>query len=156
LRVAQGANTDIIKSSNANGVTAFGEHTGVSAIKVGAMVVPTGADGTVWIHLTPREPRRFVPAWKILDGSVDPGLVKGNIVLVGTTAEGLTGGHRRASWLSDFTPAAPHTWICGDLSHYAKKQAIAEIFRRSSTAFKGGAPSRGLVGIRAKVSLPRW
>jgi adenylate cyclase len=89
LRVAQGASTYIVKSSNANGVTAFGEHTGVSLLKVGAIVVPTSADGTVWIHFTPHEPGRFVPAWKVLDGSVDPALIKGHVVLVGTTAEGL-------------------------------------------------------------------
>ena len=89
LRVAQGAQTDIVKSSGASGVVSFGQHTGISSIKVGALVVPTGADGTVWIHFTPHEPRRFVPAAKILDGSVDPSLIKGNIILVGTTAEGL-------------------------------------------------------------------
>ncbi len=89
LRVAQGARTYVVKSTGANGVTAFGEHAGVSSIKVGRVVVPTGADGTVWIHFTPHQPARFVPAWKILDGSVDPELIKGNIVVVGTTAEGL-------------------------------------------------------------------
>ena len=89
LRVAQGASTYVVKSTGANGVTAFGEHAGVSSIKIGRVVVPTGADGTVWVHFTPHEPERFVPAWKILDGSVDPELIKGNIVLVGTTAEGL-------------------------------------------------------------------
>jgi len=48
-----------------------------------------GADGTVWIHYTPHEPDRFVSAAKLLDGKVDPDLIKSNIVLVGTTAEGL-------------------------------------------------------------------
>ena len=89
LRVAQGARTYVVKSTGANGVTAFGEHAGINSIKIGRIVVPTGADGTVWVHFTPHEPARFVPAWKILDGSVDPELIKGNIVLVGTTAEGL-------------------------------------------------------------------
>jgi adenylate cyclase len=89
LRVAQGARTYVVKSTGANGVTAFGEHTGVSSIKIGRVVVPTSADGTVWLHFTPHEPDRFVPAWKILDGSADPDLIKGNIVLVGTTALGL-------------------------------------------------------------------
>jgi adenylate cyclase len=89
LRVAQGARSYIIKSTGANGVTAFGEQAGLNAIKVGRVVVPTGPDGTVWVHFTPHEPDRFVPAWKILDGSVDPNLIKGNIVVIGTTAEGL-------------------------------------------------------------------
>jgi adenylate cyclase len=89
LRVAQGARTYVVKSTGANGVTAFGEHAGINSIKIGRIVVPTGTDGTVWVHFTPHEPARFVPAWKILDGSADPELIKGNIVLVGTTAEGL-------------------------------------------------------------------
>ena len=89
LRVAQGARTYVVKSTGASGVTAFGEHAGVSSIKIGRIVVPTSADGTVWVHFTPHQPERFVPAWKILDGSADPELLKGNIVLVGTTAEGL-------------------------------------------------------------------
>ena len=89
LRVAQGARTYVVKSTGASGVTGFGEHAGVSSIKIGRIVVPTSADGTVWVHFTPHQPERFVPAWKILDGSADPELIKGNIVLVGTTAEGL-------------------------------------------------------------------
>ena len=89
LRVAQGARTYVVKSTGGSGVTAFGEHSGVSSIKIGRIVVPTGADGTVWLHFTPHQPERFVPAWKILDGSADPELIKDNIILVGTTAEGL-------------------------------------------------------------------
>jgi adenylate cyclase len=89
LRVAQGARTYVIKSTGASGVTAFGEHAGVSSIKIGRVVVPTSADGTVWVHFTPHQPERFVPASKILDGTADPDLIKDNIVLVGTTAEGL-------------------------------------------------------------------
>ncbi len=89
LRVAQGARSYVIKSTGANGATAFGEHAGLNAVKVGNIVVPTGPDGTVWLHLTPHQPERFVPAWKILDGSVDPELIKDNVVVIGTTAEGL-------------------------------------------------------------------
>jgi adenylate cyclase len=89
LRVAQGAHGYIVKSTGASGVTSFGEHAGLNAIKVGRVVVPTGSDGTVWIHYTPHEPNRFVSAAKILDGKVDPALIKDNIVVIGTTAEGL-------------------------------------------------------------------
>jgi adenylate cyclase len=89
LRVAQNARTYIVKSAGASGVNAFGEHTGITAIKIGNITVPTGHDGTVWIHATPHKPERFVPAWKILDGSADPDLIRDNAVIVGTTAEGL-------------------------------------------------------------------
>lgn len=89
LRVAQGAHGYVVKSTGASGVVAFGAHAGLDAIKVGKIIVPTGADGTVWIHYTPHEPSRFVSAQRVLDGNVDPDLIKGNIVLIGTTAEGL-------------------------------------------------------------------
>src|SRR5438105_10074905 len=67
----------------------FGEHTGLNAIKVGNVVVPTDAEGKVWLHFTPHQPERFVSASKILDGTADPELIKDNIVVIGTTAEGL-------------------------------------------------------------------
>jgi len=86
LRVAQGAHGYIVKATGASGVASFGAHAGLNAIKVGNIVVPTGADG---IHYTPHEPSRFVPAASILDDKVDPALIKGNIVIVSTTAEGL-------------------------------------------------------------------
>jgi adenylate cyclase len=89
LRVAQNARTYVVKSTGASGVSAFGEHTGIVAIKTGNITVPTGHDGTVWLHSTPHIPERFVPAWKILDRSAEPGLIKDNAVLIGTTAEGL-------------------------------------------------------------------
>ena len=89
LRVAQGAHGYVIRSTGASGVIGFGVKAGLNAIKVGRIVVPTGSDGTVWIHYTPHEPARFVSAAKLLDGKVDPDLIKGNIVLIGTTASGL-------------------------------------------------------------------
>src|SRR5712691_8032216 len=89
LRVAQGARTYVVKSTGASGVTGFGVHAGVSSIKIGRIVVPTSADGTVWVHFTPHQPERFVPAWKILDGSADPELINVFFVDAATTAEGL-------------------------------------------------------------------
>jgi adenylate cyclase len=89
LRVAQGAPSYTVKSTGASGVMSFGEHTGLDAIKVGRIVVPTNSDGAVWIHYTPHEPSRFVSAAQVLYGRVDPDLIKGNIVFIGTTADGL-------------------------------------------------------------------
>ena len=43
LRVAQGETTYVLRSSNASGETAFGQHTGVNAVKVGAIEIDTGA-----------------------------------------------------------------------------------------------------------------
>ena len=50
LRVAIGASTYQIKSSNASGETAFGEETGINHVKLGNLIIPTNPDGSVWIH----------------------------------------------------------------------------------------------------------
>jgi adenylate cyclase len=89
LRVAQGASTLIVRSSNASGETAFGAQTGVNTIKVGNLEIPTDAQGALRVHATRSEPRRFIPAWKLLADDVARGEVEGRIVLVGTTAAGL-------------------------------------------------------------------
>ena len=41
LRVAQGAATNVVKSSGASAVPAFGEHTGVSVVRIGEFEIPT-------------------------------------------------------------------------------------------------------------------
>jgi adenylate cyclase len=89
LRVAQGASTYVVKSSGASGVAGFGSHTGVSAIKIGAVAVPTDGNGRISVHYTRRVPERTVPAWQVLDGSAPADAVAGMIVLVGTSAAGL-------------------------------------------------------------------
>ena len=89
LRVAQGASTLIVRSSNASGETAFGAQTGVNTIKVGNLEIPTDAQGALRVHATRSEPRRFIPAWKLLADDVERGEIEGRIVLVGTTAAAL-------------------------------------------------------------------
>src|SRR5262249_7273521 len=74
LRVAQGAPGYIVKSTGASGIVSFGEHAGLNAIRVGQIVVPTGEDGTVWMHFTPHQPERLLPTWKIPGGTADPAL----------------------------------------------------------------------------------
>ncbi len=89
LRVAQGAGTYVLKSSNASGETAYGQQTGLNHIKVGAMEVPTDADGGIWLRFRPSNRASFIPAWKVLAGEDDPEEVSGRIILVGTSAPGL-------------------------------------------------------------------
>lgn len=89
LRVAQRASTYVLKSSNASGETAFGEHTGVVAARIGAFEIATGGDGTVRVHFSGSQPRRHIPAWKVFDGSVDPAEIAGRIILVGSGASAL-------------------------------------------------------------------
>jgi adenylate cyclase len=89
MRVAQGAATNIIKSSGASGVLSFGEKTGIHMVRIGQFEIPTDAAGRMWIRFTPHEPRRYIPAWHVLNGNFDPSRVAGQIVLIGTSASGL-------------------------------------------------------------------
>ncbi len=89
LRVVQQAGSYVLKGSNASGETAFGQQTGLNHIRVGAIEIPTDADGGIWIHFRPHDPRAYVPAWKVLAGEADPDTFAGRIVLIGTSAPGL-------------------------------------------------------------------
>lgn len=89
LRVGTGATTALIRSSGASGLTAFGQTTGVEQVRVGETVLPAGPDGQLWINYARSDPRRFVSAWKILDGSFDRADIAGRYVFIGASATGL-------------------------------------------------------------------
>jgi adenylate cyclase len=101
LRVAQGASTYIVKSTNASGETAFGGSLGVTAIKVGDISVPTQPATDVRVYFAKSDQRRSIPAWKIFDQGADLSDLAGKIVIVGASA----------SLLSDVvaTPLNPST-----------------------------------------------
>lgn len=91
LRVAQGAESVVIKTSDSSGE--FGGSGDVISVKVGQFEVPTTPAGELWMHYTAPVPGRVVPAWKILTGSLSPDdmarLFNGQIVFVGAGAIGL-------------------------------------------------------------------
>ncbi|MBN8997979.1 MAG: adenylate/guanylate cyclase domain-containing protein [Rhizobiales bacterium] len=89
LRVAQGAGSYLLKSSNASGEEAFGALTGLNHVRIGDVVVPTDAEGAIWLRFRPSDPGSFIPAKDVLDGSMAADAVAGRIVLVGTSAAGL-------------------------------------------------------------------
>jgi adenylate cyclase len=89
LRVAQGAGSYLIKSSNASGETAFGAASGINHVRIGSLAVPTDPDGALWLHYRASNPASFIPAWKVLQGKVEGKAIRGNIILVGTSAAGL-------------------------------------------------------------------
>lgn len=89
LRIAQGASTIIVKASGASGEEAFGTKTGLVAVRVGQVEVPTDGSGQLWIRFTHSDPRRFVSAADLLDGKVEPSQIEGRIILLGTSAAGL-------------------------------------------------------------------
>lgn len=90
IRVATGGKAYSVKTAGASGETSFGTSTGIAQLRIGTeFTVPTSPRGEIWVWYTPPVPDRYVPAWTVRDGSVDPQKIEGNIVLVGTTASGL-------------------------------------------------------------------
>lgn len=82
LRVGVGAKNVILRAAEA-------EKTGLSGVQIGEFTVPTTGQGEMWIHYTPTVEQRTVPVWQVLEGKVDPRLLDGHLVLVGTSAQGL-------------------------------------------------------------------
>ena len=92
LRVAQGAGSILIRSSDASGEMG-GAPGRVVAIKVGQFEIPTTDAGGLWLHYTKPVAARTIPAWKIIEGALSPAeleqAVSGRIVFVGAGAIGL-------------------------------------------------------------------
>ena len=89
LRVAIGASTYQIKSSNASGELAFGESTGINNVKLGNVIIPTNSNGYLWLHSTFKENLNIIPAFEVVNNTYDKEFFAGKIVLVGTSASGL-------------------------------------------------------------------
>jgi adenylate cyclase len=93
LRVAQGAGSYVLRASGGGGQTAFGEKSGLNAVKIGAFTMPTDAAGQLLLHFTPRMAERTLSARDVLspgfEGSPMASRVDGALVLVGTSAAGL-------------------------------------------------------------------
>ncbi|EFL87843.1 CHASE2 domain-containing protein [Ahrensia sp. R2A130] len=95
LRVVQGAGAFILKASDASGETAGGE-TDLVAVKVGALEVPTDADGaiTIWHSSPDVKPtitmrQLLYPDENDLSDDALEKAVANHIVLIGTSAAGL-------------------------------------------------------------------
>jgi adenylate cyclase len=93
LRVGLGASGYIGRYSGAQAAKSFGVNTGLNAIKIGPLEVPTDAKGQVAVHYARQRPRgldpRYISASKILAGDFDPARIADRIVLVGSSAAGL-------------------------------------------------------------------
>ena len=91
LRVAQGAGSFILKSSDGSGELGGGGD--LVSMKIGAFEVPTTPEGELWIRYSQPVAERVVPAWKILSGALPPNEMRrqfeGQIVFVGAGAIGL-------------------------------------------------------------------
>jgi len=82
LRVAQGAKNYTTQTVAQSGV-------GLAAVRIGRLSVPTTPQGEVWVHYSEPVAQRSIPAWKVLAGEVSASELAGNILLVGSSAQGL-------------------------------------------------------------------
>jgi adenylate cyclase len=80
LRVATGGPMVTVRTSAS----------GVQAVEVGDLVVPTEPDGSVRVHFARSDPERFVSAADVLAGKVDRERLERKLVLIGVTAIGLS------------------------------------------------------------------
>ena len=88
-RVAVGASTYQIKSSNASSEEAFGSQTGINHVKLGPLTIPTTPSGNAWIYFAPSKNIQTVSAADVLSGIIPPEFFEGKVALVGTSASGL-------------------------------------------------------------------
>ncbi|MEI9900304.1 MAG: adenylate/guanylate cyclase domain-containing protein [Hyphomicrobium sp.] len=89
LRVAKGETTVFVRASGGSGVGAFGQRTGIENVRVGTTVLPTDADGELWLRFTRPDPRRYISAHRLLGGSIPAAEIAGRDILIGTSAVGL-------------------------------------------------------------------
>ncbi len=82
LRVAQGGKNYTTKTVPQAGV-------GLAEVRIGRQVVPSTPQGEVWVHYSRPVAERYIPAWKVLAGEVPESELAGQILLVGTSAQGL-------------------------------------------------------------------
>lgn len=61
---------------------------GVERIDIGRVQIPTNRRGELWVHFSPPQAARSIPAWQVLAGHGGEGL-RGSIALIGTSAQGL-------------------------------------------------------------------
>jgi adenylate cyclase len=93
LRVAQGAGSIMVKTSDGSGNMPGGGEVGVTALKVGDFTVPTTRSGELWVHYPKAGSASAVPAWQVLTGALSPRQLErafaGKIVFIGASAVGL-------------------------------------------------------------------
>jgi adenylate cyclase len=80
LRVLSSSPTILIKSDRA----------GIKSVGVRGLELPTNRNGQLWVHYAHNDPSIYVSAADVLDGSVAPDKIARKLVLIGTSAVGLS------------------------------------------------------------------
>ncbi len=97
LRVALGASNILVRWPEA-GVS----NAASASLALKGLDVPLDRSGTAWLHYTNPVPERFVPAWRVLDGSAPVEALAGSVVFVASSAKGLF--DLRVTSLGDLVP----------------------------------------------------
>jgi adenylate cyclase len=85
LRAAQGASSFVVKSTTDYGSTA-GKSTVLEAVKDGGVVIPVQANGELRVWFGKSDPRRSIPAWKVLQNGADLSDLAGKMIFIGASA----------------------------------------------------------------------
>ena len=83
LRVLSGAKSFELRTAGG------GLDTGIIAVRVGNTVIPTDADGQLWLSFSRRDPKRTISAADLILGKTPRRELEGRVVLIGTSAPGL-------------------------------------------------------------------
>lgn len=127
LRVAQDERNYFVKTAETGGA-------GLQEVRIGALTIPTTAQGEIWVHYTDPVAERYLPAWRVLADRVPVDLLRGNILLVGTSAQGLM--DLRFSPLGGIIPGVE-----------AHAQAIEQIIAQDHLSRPNWAPGLEILGI---------
>ena len=100
LRVITGTPTILVKSDRA----------GITSVTLRGLELPTDRNGRLWVHFARRDPSIYVSAVDVLDGNVAPGMLNHKLVLIGTSAVGLS--DIKTTPVSSAMPASRSTRRC--------------------------------------------
>ncbi|MBT4932740.1 MAG: adenylate/guanylate cyclase domain-containing protein [Rhodospirillaceae bacterium] len=73
------------------------DHAGIRSIGIASkrmfppngLILPTDSNGRVWPYFSKRDPTKYVSARDVLSGNVKPEMIRGKLIIVGTSAAGL-------------------------------------------------------------------
>ncbi|ANB77639.1 sensor protein Chase2 [Paraburkholderia phytofirmans OLGA172] len=91
-------------ATGSSAIDVFADTSGVQAVGVADVLVPTQPEGDIWLHFASIRSTlsRYVSARDILQGTVDPERIRDKLVLVGLTGAGLT--DMRTTALGELVP----------------------------------------------------
>ncbi len=147
IRVAQGATTYVIKSSNASQQTGYGEKTGMVSVKIGEFEPATDGQGQILLYDTGPRTERFISVADVMSDGFDVSRVEGMILFIGSSAPGL-----KDLRTTPLDPVAPGVVVHAQLA----EQIITETYLERPDLISGAEFLYLLViGLLMVLLLPR-